>query len=60
MKWFLIVLITAGNAENVKQIGPFDTEAACKAAEEFVEHYEMQTKCFYNGYGQEQEKIWQK
>ena len=58
MKWFLIVVIFANNAESVKQIGPFNTEAACEAAEEFVEHREMLTKCFYNGYGQEQEKMW--
>lgn len=67
MKWFLLVMIIADNAENVQQIGPFLTEAACDEAKDLVNSFNREgwgdnfaAECFYNGYRQEQEKMWRK
>ena len=46
MKWILVVLITANNAENVTQIGPFYTHDQCETAERFVkQHSKISAMC---------------
>lgn len=37
MKWLLLIMITANNAESIDQIGPFDDEFACINASEVVQ-----------------------